>query len=175
MIIDLQIGPDHIEERVRRKCGFLSRILHNHHKHRTPLSYQLLVDHLRIIPRTSDPNLFDQLWQFFDPEHTSQIELRIYRGKSYHNVKHRIRIQHREDSPDKTIAHIEQLTAANQKLTETLQSLSADYEQLQGRNRDLEKELQSLRAHKNLDWLGRSVEQPTPAPAKRKPTRFKLR
>lgn len=68
------------------QTGQLRQLLQNHFRAGKPLDYEILVDKLKVIPRTNNPEQFDE-YEDFVTEDTKSITIIIYEGNSKRNSR----------------------------------------------------------------------------------------
>ncbi len=105
-----------------------------------PLDYEILIDGMKAIRRTSNTNRFP-LFSHFIHEDTQKIELFIFQGTSNHNDKY---IYYLKDAPqeDQSLGDIDHRIEEKVKEAER----KWQFTQLQERNTTLEKEIKDLEA-----------------------------
>ena len=124
------------EKYTAQKINLLFQLLQSDHEDGRPREYDICVDDLKVVRRTTDPEKFFAHEDFIN-EGTSYITITLYEGTSKRNTRYVYNMRDGEDEKT-TLSGIDQ--TLNDKIN--AQRKQWDFEQLQKENEDLKGELE---------------------------------
>lgn len=124
------------EKYTAQKINLLFQLLQSDHEDGRPREYDICVDDLKVVRRTTDPEKFFAHEDFIN-EGTSYITITLYEGTSKRNTRYVYNMKDGEDEKT-TLSGIDQ--TLNDKIN--AQRKQWDFEQLQKENEDLKGELE---------------------------------
>lgn len=129
----------------------------NYHNIGNPIDYEIKVDGVKAVLRTSDPSMFPTYETFVD-ENTRKIEVILYTGSSHYNDRHIYLMK--PEPTDKGLGEIEineivedalrkeREAVRYQRLEEDNQKLRDEIKELEGEIKDLENDITELEKEK---------------------------
>ena len=124
------------EKYTAQKINLLFQLLQSDHEDGRPREYDICVDDLKVVRRTTDPEKFFAHEDFINEE-TNYITITLYEGTSKRNTRYVYSMKDKEEEKS-GLSGIEQ--TVNDKIN--AQRKEWDFEQLQKENEDLKGELE---------------------------------
>src|ERR1051326_152225 len=124
----------------------LKQLLINNAESGKPTDYEIRVDDMRVVPRTNDPDQFDNHEEFVTEE-TRKVVVIIYDGNSRRNTRHTflLKDEKKEQAQQNTLSG----TDVEKIITEKLKQEKKEwkYELLEKENKDLKEKLAEADEH----------------------------
>lgn len=120
------------------KIAQLRQLLYNNKESGKPIEYEIRIDELRVVPRTSDPEQFDNHEEFID-EHTQSVHVILYEGISRKNTRYifNVKEEPKQEIKQPILSGVEVDKMVSDKISQ---------ERKQWKQEQLEKENQTLKA-----------------------------
>ena len=128
----------HIERYNRERLDFLKQLLINSVETGKPQDYEIRVDDMRVVPRTNNPELFEN-YEDFITEQTRRVLVMLYEGVSRKNTKYLFHLKE-EDMPKAEQKGLSGKAEVEKIVSEKLEQQAQKWKQEQ-----MEKELKELK------------------------------
>jgi hypothetical protein len=122
----------------------LNRFLENKDSAGCPVDYEILIDHVQIIPRTDDPSQFKLFNEFLTKE-ADHVEVRLYKGTSKRYDKHVFNIP----KPLSVDAQFEQRVreeVEKHEIAWTIQQLTRELKETKAKCKELKEDKRELKS-----------------------------
>lgn len=131
------------------KVGHIRQLLLNNAQAGKPVDYEIRVDDLKVIPRTNDPEQFDDHEEFIT-EDTGSVLFILYDGTSRRSTRHLFLLKQKTEEPkpvekEPGLSGVEVDKLINDKLRE--EKRQWQYEQLEKENQQLQKQLEEAETY----------------------------
>jgi FtsZ-binding cell division protein ZapB len=114
-----------------------------------PFDYEIVVDGLKVVRRTSDPEMFF-IFENFVTADTKNVEIIFYNGNS--NVNEKRMFTFIDDEPEKGLNGVEAEARIHEKLKKDM-----EFDQLTRDNKDLKQKVEELK--REVDYLEKTNEE----------------
>ena len=132
----------HIEFYNSQRLDFIKQLLISSVENsKAPQDYEIRVDDMRVVPRTNNPELFDN-YEDFITDQTRSVLVMLYEGISRKNTKYMFKLKE-EDMPkaqEKGLGEIEVAKIVKEKLEQREQQIKQ--EQMEKENKEMKKQIQ---------------------------------
>ena len=155
----------HIERYNSERLEFIKQLLINSVETGKPQDYEIRVDDMRVVPRTNNPDLFEN-YEDFITEQTRRVLVMLYEGVSRKNAKYLFHLKE-EDMPKQEQKGLSGKAEVEKIISEKLEQQAQKWKQeqmekelkeLKEENKQNEKDFEKVIAHNKKLEAGRDLE-----------------